>query len=153
MKIVAASGYFNPIHIGHIEYLEESKKLGDILIVIVNNDYQVELKGAAKFMPAGQRARIIRALRCVDEVTIAIDTTLSVAETLRIFKPNIFANGGDRKDDQDGQNVIESRVCKEINCKMVYGVGGTNKYQSSSALIKKAHDQYRYLCWVKGIPL
>lgn len=96
MKIVCTSGYFNPLHKGHVEYLEKAKELGNYLVVIVNNDHQRALKGSKEFMDQEERMTIVRALRCVDEVVLSVDTDSTVCETLRKIKPHIFAKGGDR---------------------------------------------------------
>ncbi|HZI95570.1 MAG TPA: adenylyltransferase/cytidyltransferase family protein, partial [Candidatus Paceibacterota bacterium] len=106
-QIVAVSGYFNPIHVGHLKLLEESKKLGDHLVVIVNNDSQVKLKGSVPFMPEKDRAEIISVIKWVDEVFISIDKDKSVCESLKVINPDIFANGGDR----NKGNVPEAKVC------------------------------------------
>lgn len=122
---VCTSGFFNPVHVGHIKLMEEAKKLGDYLVVIVNNDEQVKLKGSKVFMNEQERCAIIRALRCVDEVVLSIDKDRTVIETLKMIKPDIFAKGGDSTD----TNVPEKDVCG----KLILGVGG-DKIQSSSWL-------------------
>lgn len=136
-KIVAVSGYFNPIHIGHIRMFEQAKKLGEKLIVIVNNDKQVKLKKSIPFMNERERIEIIKALRVVDDVILSIDKDKTVCETLKLIKPNIFANGGDRK----LNNIPESTVCKEIKCKMVFNIGYGGKIQSSSWLLKNVNNK------------
>lgn len=128
---VCVSGYFNPLHIGHISYINEAKKLGDYLIVIVDNDWQVHLKGSKRCMSDVDRAIILSNLKSVDEVFISIDEDKSVCESLRKIKPDIFANGGDRFLD----NIPEVEVCNELGIKMVFNVGG-EKIRSSSELIK-----------------
>ena len=130
MKIVAASGYFNPLHRGHIEYLEKAKSLGDRLIVIVNSDYQRALKCSKAFMLEDERMLIVKALKCVDEVFLSVDKDTTVCHTLRVLKPHIFAKGGDRTIDE----IPESRVCKELGIEMIDGLG--EKIQSSSWLLK-----------------
>lgn len=130
MKIVAASGYFNPLHIGHVEYLQRAKLLGDRLIVIINNDHQRALKGSKEFMNEVERLEIVRALRCVDGVMLSIDSDTTVCESLKQLKPNIFAKGGDRFSTE----IPEAKVCKELGIEMVDGLG--NKVQSSSWLLK-----------------
>ena len=99
--IVVASGYFDPLHIGHIEYLKESKKLGGKLIVIVNNDNQAKLKKGKSFMPCSERVKIVRELECVDIAIESIDKDRTVCETLKILHPDIFTNGGD----QNNKNI------------------------------------------------
>ena len=128
--IVAASGYFNPLHKGHIEYLQKAKDLGDYLVVIINNDKQRELKGSKEFMNQDERMAIVSALRCVDEVVLCVDIDNSVSRTLSIIKPDIFAKGGDRYSSE----IPESTVCGELGIKIVDGLG--NKIQSSSWLLK-----------------
>lgn len=132
MKTVAASGYFDPIHIGHIKYLKDSRKLGDKLIVILNNEIQVKMKKGCSFMPLNERIEILRSLRFVDDVVVSIDKDSSVCKTLEMLKPDIFAKGGDRTID----NIPEKATCEKLGIKMVFGVGG-GKIQSSSWLINK----------------
>lgn len=130
---VAVSGYFNPLHVGHLEMIEKAKKLGDYLIVIINNDYQVGLKGSVPFMSEKDRIKIIRALRSVDEVFLSIDKDKTVCKSLTKVKPDIFANGGDRKNLND---VPEYEICQKLKIKMVDGLG--RKIRSSSILIADA---------------
>ncbi len=96
MTVIAVSGYFDPIHVGHLEYLKMAKSLGDKLVVIINSDYQAELKKGKSFMPEADRLEIVGSLRCVDEVFLSIDKDKSVCKSLEHIKPDIFANGGDR---------------------------------------------------------
>lgn len=125
-KVIAVSGYFDPLHVGHIEYLEMARGLGGKLIVIVNNDKQAELKKGSSFMNEKDRLKIIKSLKCVDEALIAIDIDGTVCESLRSCRPDIFANGGDRKEEE----IPEAKVCQELNIKMVDGLG--EKIRSSS---------------------
>ena len=129
MKIVCVSGYFDPFHVGHLEYLEKSKKLGDYLFVIVNNDKQAKMKKGKSFMPEKERLKIIRNLKCVDSAIIAVDKDRTVCESLRIVCPDIFTNGGD----QNNNTIPEISVCKELGIDLVDGMG--EKIQSSSWLI------------------
>jgi cytidyltransferase-like protein len=122
---VCTSGYFNPLHKGHVKLLQEAKALGNYLVVIVNNDIQVGLKGSKRFMDEQERCEIVKALRCVDEVVLSIDTDRTVCETIKLIKPDIFAKGGDSTPD----NVPE----KDLVPAIVYNVGG-DKIQSSSTL-------------------
>ena len=138
-RIIITSGFFNPIHIGHINLMREAKKLGDMLVVIVNNDKQVKTKGSISFMPEKERMEIVKALRYVDEVVMSIDKDKSVAESLRMVAklyPGelFFAKGGDRNADNIPEN--EKKVCEEFKIKIINGVGG-EKVQSSSWLLKK----------------
>ena len=128
LTTVAVSGYFDPIHVGHLEYLQLAKKLGDNLIVIINNNLQAELKKGSTFMDEKDRMEIVAALRCVDEVFLSIDTDKSVCKSLERIKPDIFANGGDRSLDE----IPETAIMKKYNIKMVDGLG--SKIRSSSDL-------------------
>lgn len=135
--IVAVSGYFNPLHVGHLEMIERAKKLGDYLVVIVNNDKQVKLKGRVSFMDEKDRVKIIKAIKWVDEVVLSIDNyrwengEVPIIKTLAKVKPDIFANGGDRK--KDLSNIPEYEICQKLNIKMVDGLG--KKIRASSELI------------------
>tara|TARA_B100001079_G_C16295527_1_gene462938 strand:- start:288 stop:710 length:423 start_codon:yes stop_codon:yes gene_type:complete len=125
---VAVSGYFDPIHVGHLEYLKMAKELGDFLIVIVNNNQQCILKKGKSFMDENDRVEIVRALGIVDKVFLSIDTDRTVCKSLEEIKPDIFANGGDRSTDE----VPETSICKKYNIKMIDGLG--DKIRSSSSL-------------------
>jgi cytidyltransferase-like protein len=146
MKIVITSGFFNPLHIGHINLFKEARKLGDFLVVIVNNDEQVKLKGSASFMKQEERMNIIKELKPVDGVFLSVDSfkdgkEVPIPDSLRAVaekhpgKELIFAKGGDR--DIDHIPWQEKEVCKKFGIKVVTNVGG-NKVQSSSWLIAKA---------------
>ena len=129
---VAVSGYFDPLHVGHIEYFKLAKELAGqngILIVILNNDEQAYLKKAKSFMPLEQRRKIIEAIRYVDEVYVSIDTDESVKKSLQVLKPDIFAKGGDRFIN----DIPEAAICKQFGIKMVDGLG--KKIQASSDLV------------------
>lgn len=125
---VAVSGYFDPIHVGHLEYLRMAKELGDSLVVIVNNNYQCKLKKGKHFMDENDRVEIVKALRFVDEVFLSVDKDRTVCKSLEEIKPDIFANGGDRATSE----VPETPICKKFNIKMVDGLG--DKIRSSSSL-------------------
>lgn len=137
--VVAVSGYFNPLHTGHLEMIKKAKELGDKLVVIVNNDKQVALKGGVPFMSEKDRVAIIGALRDVDEVFLSIDDYklasghVPVIKSLAKIKPNIFANGGDRHSRGD---VPEYSICRKYRIKMVDGLG--KKIRASSKLIANA---------------
>jgi cytidyltransferase-like protein len=130
-KTVAVSGGFDPIHIGHVRMFKQAAKLGK-LVVIVNNDKFLLKKKGYIFMPLAHRMELIDSIGCVDKVIPAIDKDSTVCETLRNLKPDIFANGGDRKKG----TVREEKLCQELGIKMVYGIGG-GKIESSSELVKK----------------
>ena len=128
MKVVAVSGYFDPIHVGHLEFLKIAKSLGDKLVVIINSDYQASLKKGKSFMPEQDRLEIVQALRCVDEVFLSIDKDKSVCKSLEHLKPDIFANGGDRSLEE----IPETAVMKKYSIEMVDGLG--EKIRSSSEI-------------------
>lgn len=132
--IVVASGYFNPLHIGHVEYLEKSKQLGDLLVVIVNNDRQTMLKKGKVLISASDRIKVIRALRCVDMVIESVDEDRSVCRTLEAIHPDIFTNGGD----QTNERIPESEVCNRLGIQMVDGLGA--KVESSSDIVRRAKE-------------
>jgi len=137
MKIVILSGFFNPLHGGHLDMIEEAAELGEKLIVIVNNDVQQQLKKGKIILDERNRLRLISALKHVDDALLAIDKEPPVIETLRVIAqehPNdelIFANGGDRS---SPKVVPETEVCQEFDIKMLYGVGGDHKADSSTRI-------------------
>lgn len=131
-SIVCVSGYFSPFHSGHLEYFERSKKLGDKLVVIVNNDKQSYLKKGSSFMKEDERLQIIRSLKCVDYAVISIDEDRTVCKTLESVRPHIFTNGGD----QHNTIIPERGICEKLGIKLVDGLG--DKIQSSSWLIEGA---------------
>lgn len=141
MKIVILSGFFNPLHGGHLDMIEEGASMGDKLIVIVNNDVAQKLKKGKIILDERNRLRLITALKYVDDALLGIDQDLTVVETIRIIAkehPNdelIFANGGDRS---SAKVVPETGVCKEFGIKMIYGVGfgisGMHKPDSSTRI-------------------
>ena len=138
---VAISGYFNPVHLGHLRMIEEAKKLGDVLIAIINNDRQVKLKGNVLFMNERERMMIVKSFKAVDKVVLSIDKDRTVCKTLARIKPDIFANGGDRnkKDAKRASSSLnpEQILCQKLGIKMVFNVGRDGKVQSSSWLLKK----------------
>lgn len=131
------SGFFNPLHGGHLDMIEAGAKMGDKLIVVVNNDIQQMLKKGKIILDEKNRLRLISALRYVDDAILSIDKDPPVTDTLRVIAkehPNdeiIFANGGDRS---SAKVVPETRVCKEFKIRMVYGVGGSTKSDSSTRI-------------------
>ena len=129
--IVAASGYFDPLHVGHVEYLRLAKQQGDKLVVIVNNDKQTVNKKGYEFMPFKERCEIIKALEFVDEVFPSIDEDPSVCKSIEAVKPDVFAKGGDRF----SYEVPEAAVCKALGIEIRDSLG--MKVQSSSELIEK----------------
>jgi len=141
--IVAVSGGFDPIHIGHVRMFERAKALGDELVVILNNDHWLRKKKKHIFMPQEERKEIIESLRPVDRVVLTMHSEnaedMSVAKDLRALRPDVFANGGDRVQDDTAEGV----VCREIGCKTVFGIGDGGKVQSSSWLLQKYIDKVR----------
>src|SRR4030042_136517 len=133
-KIVAVSGGFDPIHIGHIRMIREASKLGK-LIVILNNDAFLIRKKGGTFMPLAERKEILENIKGVASVFVSIDEDDSVCKSLEAIKPDIFANGGDRKDESE---IREAEVCKRLGIEMVFNVGG-GKGQSSSWLTKSSN--------------
>jgi cytidyltransferase-like protein len=128
MKKVAISGYFDPIHVGHLEYIEMSKKLGDYLIVIVNNNKQCVLKKGKPFMDEMDRMKIVKAIKWVDEVFLSVDEDDTVCESLEKIKPDVFTNGGDRHNTE----IPEAVVCRKYEIELLDGMG--DKIRSSSDL-------------------
>ena len=138
-KVVITSGFFNPVHIGHMNLMREAKKLGDFLVVIVNSDKQVKIKGSVPFMQEKERMEIIKEIRHVDAVFLSIDRDEGVAESLKAIAEQykgqlFFAKGGDRNSGNIPER--EKKVCEEFKIKIINGVGG-GKVQSSSGLLGK----------------
>ena len=135
--VVAVSGGFDPLHIGHVRLFQEAKKLGDKLIIILNNDNWLLAKKGFVFMPEKERKELLEALGSVDKVILTSHTKnpqdMSVGQELLKIKPTIFANGGDRKLD----NIPEVGTCQKISCQLVFNVGKGGKIQSSSWLSQK----------------
>lgn len=131
-KVIVVSGYFDPLHIGHIEYFKLAKGLGTKLIVILNNDIQAKLKKGKSFMPLKERKQIIESIKYVDEVIISKDKDLTVCKTLKSINPtpHIFAKGGDRF----SYEIPEKQICNEKGITIVDGLG--KKIQSSSNFYK-----------------
>ena len=129
-KTIVVSGGFDPIHVGHVRMILNAAEIAKV-IVVLNTDEWLEKKKGYVFMPWEERAEIIRAIIGVYDVVKCIDEDNTVCETLRLLSPTYFANGGDRKED----NVPEEAVCKDLGIEMLWGVGGSNKPQSSSWLV------------------
>jgi len=137
MTRVCVSGGFDPLHIGHVRLINEAKKFGDKLIVILNNDNWLMKKKGFKVMCEEDRKEILESLRSVDEVVITKhepgSEDKSVCESLREVHPDIFANGGDRKED----NIPEYQLCDELGIQMEFNVGAGGKVRNSSDLVTK----------------
>lgn len=137
-KAVIVSGYFNPIHKGHLEYFSSAKALGDALFVIVNSDHQRALKGSKEFQDEDERLIIVSSIKGVDKAILSIDKDRTVCATLKMIAEQYskeydlaFANGGDQNND----TIPEGPVCKENHITLIDGLG--DKIQSSSWLLKK----------------
>jgi D-beta-D-heptose 7-phosphate kinase/D-beta-D-heptose 1-phosphate adenosyltransferase len=145
-KVVMVSGGFDPVHIGHVRMFKEAKKLGDELVVYINNDHWLRKKKGYVFMPEHERKEIIEAFDAVDRAVISNHEEnpqdMSVCTGLTEIKPHIFANGGDRdeKDADDPKSSLyrEKQIHKKLGIEMAYNVGSGGKVQSSSELVKKA---------------
>ncbi len=135
--VVATSGGFDPLHVGHVRLFQEAKKLGDRLVVILNSDEWLKRKKGYVFMNVKHRMEMILAIKGVDEVMVWDDGTPTVSGALRKLKPDIFAKGGDRS---SLDKIPEAAVCKEIGCKIVTDVGKGGKIESSSWLLKRFLD-------------
>jgi len=133
-KIVAVSGGFDPIHIGHVRMIQEAAALGDELVVILNNDNWLMSKKGFVFMPEAERKEILESIRGVARVVLTKhmpdDQDRSVCEALREIHPDVFANGGDRFAD----NIPEAILAKELGIDLVFEIGRGGKVQSSSWL-------------------
>ena len=137
-KAIIVSGYFNPIHKGHLEYFQNAKKLADVLFVIVNNDHQRALKQSKEFQQEEERMLIVSSLRVVDTAILSIDTDRTVCATIASIAKDYgqeydlaFANGGD----QNNTTIPERPICEKMGIALLDGLG--DKIQSSSWLLKK----------------
>jgi len=131
--VVAVSGAFDPIHVGHVRYITEAAKLGDRLVVILNSDDFLIRKKGFVFMPFQERKEILESIKGVDEVIASIDEDQTVSKTLVMLKPDIFAKGGDKP-----KNIPEAETCRVVGCKLVTNVGGVIKEHTElSARVKE----------------
>ena len=138
-KVIAVSGGFDPIHVGHLRMMQEAAQHGR-LVVIINSDEWLRRKKGYVFMPWQERAEIISAYDFVSEVVMAKDQDRTVVASLDEMRPDIFANGGDR----ENVNTPEAQFCKENGIEMMWGVGG-GKIQSSSSMVKDVTIKKRML--------
>jgi D-beta-D-heptose 7-phosphate kinase/D-beta-D-heptose 1-phosphate adenosyltransferase len=127
--MVAVSGGFDPVHIGHIRLIQDAAKVGKVMVILNSDRFLLKKKGYV-FMRFDERKEIMEAIKGVDRVVECVDNDDTVIETLRMLKPDYFANGGD----VDESKNKEINVCKEIGCKLIYNVGG-GKIQSSSQMV------------------
>jgi len=137
-KAIIVSGYFNPLHKGHLELFQKAKEVGDQLWVIVNSDLQRAIKGSKEFMLEDERLIIVSAIGIVDKALISTDKDKTQCATLAYLADKYsteyelyFANGGDQNND----SIPEVPVCKEKGIGLIEGLG--DKIQSSSWLLKK----------------
>jgi cytidyltransferase-like protein len=137
-KAIIVSGYFNPIHKGHLEYFNNAKAAGEVLIVIVNNDLQRHLKGSKEFQKEDERLFIVKNIKAVDHALLSIDVDRTVISTIRLVHERFgdkyqlaFANGGDQNND----SIPEAGVCERLGIELIDGLG--DKIQSSSWLLSK----------------
>lgn len=137
MKRVIVSGFFNPLHGGHLDLIEAAREKGDYLIVIVNNDIHQMTKKGKIILDENNRLRLMRAIKGVDQVVLSIDDEPPVIKTLEMIARQhpgdeiIFANGGDRS---TGKVVPETEVCQKYGIEMVFDAGGTDKSDSSTRI-------------------
>ena len=137
-KAIIVYGYFNPIHKGHLEYFNNAKALADELFVIVNSDFQRNLKGSKEFQKEDERLFIVQNIKAVDKAIISIDTDRTVCASLNHLYKKFgleydlgFANGGDQNND----SIPEASICKQLGIHLIDGLG--DKIQSSSWLLAK----------------
>jgi len=136
-KGVIVSGYFSPLHIGHLDMIDAAEAAGDFVVVIVNNNEQQIMKKGKVILDEKDRLRIVKALRAVDDCIIAVDEDRSVSASIRVIAEKysdydlVFANGGDRS---SGAVVPETGVCEEFGVEMVFDMGGTEKADSSTRI-------------------
>jgi cytidyltransferase-like protein len=139
-RAAIVSGYFNPLHVGHLDMMEAARALADALVVIVNNDDQQVRKKGKVITSEADRLRIVEALRVADAALVAVDADGSVAASLEVIHaayPGIeltFCNGGDRSPDQEAVPAAEASVCDRLGIAMTWGVGGVDKADSSSRI-------------------
>ena len=131
-RVIIVSGYFNPLHSGHLDYIDAAKEKGDYLIVIVNNDNQVEMKGSVQFMCEEERLRIVSSIKGVNKAVLSIRQEYYKLQDDPFVQSVSFGNGGDRKEGGIAEYLLE----EEINIRMLHNLGG-GKTQSSSDLIQK----------------
>ena len=142
-KVVVVSGGFDPIHVGHIRMIQDARKFGDRIIVVLNNDHWLRKKKGIIFMPQRERKEILEAIIGVDQVILTRHkkntSDMSIKSELKRLRPDVFANGGDRF----RNNIPEVALAKKIGCRLVFNVGHGGKVQSSSWLLSKYIEQKR----------
>ena len=133
--IIAVSGGFDPVHIGHVRMIQDAARYGDVMVIINSDDWLMRKKGYV-FMPWQERAEIMGNIKGVRLVTQVDDSDGTVCEAIKRHRPDAFANGGDRKT----QNTPEMDVCEELGIQMMWAIGGNDKPQSSSWLVNKLKE-------------
>ena len=133
--LIAVSGGFDPVHIGHNRMINDASRYGDVLVIINSDDWLQRKKGYV-FMPWKERAEIMGNIKGVTIVSAVDDKDGTVCEALNRHKPDIFANGGDRKK----ENTPEMDLCEELGIQMMWAIGGNDKPQSSSWLVNKLKE-------------
>ena len=136
-KVIIVSGYFNPLHVGHLDMISAARQMGDFLIVIVNNDKQQIMKKGKVIIPEADRVRVANSIKGVNLAVLSADNDITVCNTLADIAKNwadydlVFANGGDR---DSSKEVPEEFICKQYNIKMVFDCGGNKKVDSSTRI-------------------
>ena len=136
-KLIAVSGGFDPIHVGHVRMIKAAAELGEVLVIANSDEWLMRKKGFV-FMPYEQRAEILESIKGVFSVARADDEDDTVCSSLAVLRPDVFANGGDRKNN----NTPEVALCEKLGIKMVWNVGG-GKIQSSSDLVSNAKKEVK----------
>jgi glycerol-3-phosphate cytidylyltransferase/D-beta-D-heptose 7-phosphate kinase/D-beta-D-heptose 1-phosphate adenosyltransferase len=143
------SGYFNPLHVGHLRMMNAARDMTGYLIIVVNNDVQQIIKKGRIILPLDDRLEVVRALRAADEVVAAVDEDPSIRQTLREIRAShphaelIFGNGGDRT---DSKHINESDVCDELGIGLRFGVGGEEKADSSTRIVAAVMGEQSLPC-------
>ena len=130
---IMVSGGFDPVHVGHIRMIQEASQYAEVIVVANSDEWLMRKKGYV-FMPFEQRAEILRSIKGVTRVEAVDDTDGTVCEALERLKPTYFANGGDRTN----KNTPEMEVCDRLKIRMLWEMGGSDKVQSSSELVKNS---------------
>ena len=134
-KTIVVSGGLDPVHVGHVKMIQAAAELGNV-IVVLNSDNWLKRKKGYVFMPFRERKYLLQHIKSVYEVYAVDDSDGTVCDAIRRHKPTYFANGGDRGKD----NTPEGTLCRELGVELLWGIGGEEKVESSSDLVKKSRD-------------